>query len=150
MAASVWMRSCNSPTCVGTVRPSALTIPVVTVWLRPNGLPTAIVMSPTTDRALPVYRRGLARVFAGDEADGLRSRLTANVGRYARVPSFVALFGYNGAVVGNADLVKAINGLDMATPDKALEAYTKLKSASHLTVQLERRGENITLDYQIR
>lgn len=50
----------------------------------------------------------------------------------------------------NADLVKAINGLDMATPDKALEAYTKLKSASHLTVQLERRGENITLDYQIR
>ncbi len=50
----------------------------------------------------------------------------------------------------NADLIKAINGLDMTTPDKAFEAYTKLKSASHLTVQLERRGENITLDYQIR
>jgi general secretion pathway protein C len=50
----------------------------------------------------------------------------------------------------NADLVKAINGLDMATPDKALEAYTKLKSASHLTMALERRGENVTLDYQIR
>jgi general secretion pathway protein C len=38
----------------------------------------------------------------------------------------------------------------MSTPDKALEAYTKLKSASHLTVMVERRGENITLDYQIR
>ncbi len=50
----------------------------------------------------------------------------------------------------NADLIKAINGLDMSTPDKALEAYTKLKSASHLTVMLERRNENITLDYQIR
>ncbi len=50
----------------------------------------------------------------------------------------------------NADLIKAINGLDMSTPDKALEAYTKLKSASHLTVMVERRGENITLDYQIR
>jgi general secretion pathway protein C len=50
----------------------------------------------------------------------------------------------------NADLIKAINGLDMSTPDKALEAYTKLKTASHLTVMLERRGENITLDYQIR
>ena len=50
----------------------------------------------------------------------------------------------------NADLVKAINGLDMATPDRAFEAYTKLKSASHLTMQLERRGENVTLDYQIR
>ena len=50
----------------------------------------------------------------------------------------------------NADLIKAINGLDMSTPDRALEAYTKLKSASHLTVQVERRGENVTLDYQIR
>ncbi|MCS6914791.1 MAG: type II secretion system protein GspC [Myxococcales bacterium] len=50
----------------------------------------------------------------------------------------------------NADLVKAINGLDMSTPDKALEAYTKLKSASHLTMLIERRGENVTLDYQIR
>ena len=50
----------------------------------------------------------------------------------------------------NADLIKAINGLDMSTPDKALEAYSKLKTASHLTVMLERRGENITLDYQIR
>lgn len=50
----------------------------------------------------------------------------------------------------NADLIKAINGLDMATPDKALEAYTKLKSASHLTVMVERHGQNITLDYQIR
>lgn len=50
----------------------------------------------------------------------------------------------------NADLVKGINGLDMSSPDKALEAYTKLKSASHLTMQLERRGETVTLDYQIR
>lgn len=50
----------------------------------------------------------------------------------------------------NADLIKAINGLDMSTPDKALEAYTKLKSASHLTVMVERGGQNVTLDYQIR
>lgn len=69
--------------------------------------PAAIVMLPRTDRALPVYRLGLARVFGGDEGEALRSRLTAkaNIGRYARVPSFVELFGYNGAVVGNADLV---------------------------------------------
>lgn len=50
----------------------------------------------------------------------------------------------------NADLIKTINGLDMSTPDKALEAYTKLKSASHLTVTVERGGQNVTLDYQIR
>ena len=50
----------------------------------------------------------------------------------------------------NADLVKAINGLEMTSPDKVFEAYTKLKSASHLTMQLVRRGENHTFDFQIR
>ena len=51
IAASVWIRSCSSPIGVGTVRPSALTMPVVTVWLRPNGLPMAIVISPTCTSA---------------------------------------------------------------------------------------------------
>lgn len=50
----------------------------------------------------------------------------------------------------NGDTLKTINGLDVSSPDKILEVYTKLKSASHLTVSLERRGESKTLDYQIR
>ena len=50
----------------------------------------------------------------------------------------------------NGDTIKAINGLDMSSPDKALEIYTKLRYASHLSVSVERRGENTTLDYSIR
>ena len=50
----------------------------------------------------------------------------------------------------NGDTVKSINGMDMASPDKALEVYTKLRNASRLAVSVERRGENITLDYTIR
>ncbi len=50
----------------------------------------------------------------------------------------------------SGDLIKSINDLDLATPDKALEAYVKLKPASHLTLLLERRGENMTREYQIR
>jgi general secretion pathway protein C len=59
-----------------------------------------------------------------------------------------SIFGKIG--LQNGDTVKAINGLDMSTPDKALEVYTKLRNASHLTVQVERRGESLTLDYTIR
>jgi general secretion pathway protein C len=50
----------------------------------------------------------------------------------------------------NGDTIKSINGMDMSSPDKALEAYTKLRSASHLGVAVERHNETITLDYSIR
>src|SRR5438309_7151596 len=46
IAASVWIKSSYSamPTLA---RPTALTIPIVTVWLRPKGLPMASTYSPT-------------------------------------------------------------------------------------------------------
>jgi general secretion pathway protein C len=50
----------------------------------------------------------------------------------------------------NGDVISAINGLEMTSPDKALEVYTKLKSASHLSVGLERNGQKITKEYNIR
>jgi general secretion pathway protein C len=50
----------------------------------------------------------------------------------------------------NGDVISAINGLEMTSPDKALEVYTKLKSANHLSVGLERNGQKITKDYNIR
>ena len=50
----------------------------------------------------------------------------------------------------NGDVIYAINGLEMTSPEKALEIYTKLKSANHLAVALERNGQKITKDYNIR
>ena len=50
----------------------------------------------------------------------------------------------------NGDVVSAINGLEMTSPDKALEVYTKLKTANHLSVGLERNGQKVTMDYTIR
>jgi general secretion pathway protein C len=50
----------------------------------------------------------------------------------------------------NGDTVQAINGNDMSTPDQALALYSKLRSASHLSVRVERRGSVNTLDYVIR
>ena len=50
----------------------------------------------------------------------------------------------------NGDAIMAINGYDMSSPDKALEVYTKLRRANHLTVSVQRRGQNTTMDYTIR
>jgi membrane-associated protease RseP (regulator of RpoE activity) len=65
---------------------------------------------------------------------------------YAIRPS--SIFGKIG--LQNGDTITAVNGLDMTTPDHALEAYTKLRNAKHLTISVERRGENLTFDYEIR
>ena len=50
----------------------------------------------------------------------------------------------------NGDKLHSINGNEMSSPDKALELYTKLRSASHLTLGMERSGKSITNDYSIR
>jgi general secretion pathway protein C len=50
----------------------------------------------------------------------------------------------------NGDVIYAINGLEMTSPDNALQIYTKLKSANHISVALERNGTKITKDYNIR
>ena len=56
------------------------------------------------------------------------------------------------AMIGlqNGDVISSINGLEMNSPDQALMIYTKLKSASHLSVGLERNGQKITKEYNIR
>ena len=50
----------------------------------------------------------------------------------------------------NGDVISSINGLEITSPEKALEVYAKLKSASHLSLGLERNGQRITKDYTIR
>jgi general secretion pathway protein C len=49
----------------------------------------------------------------------------------------------------NGDLLRTINGYDMASPDSALEAYSKLRSASNLSVAVTRRGRQMSIDYGI-
>lgn len=50
----------------------------------------------------------------------------------------------------NGDVLRTINGYDMSSPDKALEAYTRLRSSDRLTVSVQRRGTPMTLDFNIR
>jgi len=50
----------------------------------------------------------------------------------------------------NGDTIQSINGFDMSSPDKALEVYTKVRSASNLSVSVLRRGLPVNLEYSIK
>jgi type II secretory pathway component PulC len=49
----------------------------------------------------------------------------------------------------NGDTISAINGEDVTTPDRALEVYTKVKSASELKLDITRRGQPVELTITI-
>lgn len=49
----------------------------------------------------------------------------------------------------NGDVVRRINGFELLSPESGLEIYTKLKDASAVRVDVQRRGEPIRLDYVI-
>jgi general secretion pathway protein C len=52
--------------------------------------------------------------------------------------------------MANGDTLSAVNGHPITTPDAALEVYTKLRNASHLSISFERQGKPMTHEYTIR
>jgi general secretion pathway protein C len=52
--------------------------------------------------------------------------------------------------IQNGDMLRTINGYDMTSPDGALEAFTRLQNADRITVNLARRGQDMSIDYGIR
>ncbi len=50
----------------------------------------------------------------------------------------------------NGDRLQQINGFDIASPEKALEAYARLRTADKLNISLNRRGQQMNLDYNIK
>lgn len=50
----------------------------------------------------------------------------------------------------NGDRLETINGFDITSPEKALEAYARLRTAGHISVAVNRRGKPVTIEYRIR
>lgn len=50
----------------------------------------------------------------------------------------------------NGDRLETINGFAMGSPEKALEAYARLRTANNLTVTLNRRGAPTTIEMKIK
>lgn len=51
--------------------------------------------------------------------------------------------------LANGDTLRAINGLPLTSTDHALAAYTRLRSVDHFALELTRRGQPLTLTYEI-
>ena len=52
--------------------------------------------------------------------------------------------------LANGDTLESINGFVLDSAEKALEVYTKLREATSLEVDIQRRGKPVTLKYTIR
>jgi general secretion pathway protein C len=52
--------------------------------------------------------------------------------------------------IENGDRLQSINGFEMGDPQKALEAYTKLRTADRLQVSVNRHGKPVNIDFNIK
>jgi general secretion pathway protein C len=50
----------------------------------------------------------------------------------------------------NGDRLDAINGMELSSPEAALQAFARLRNAERLAVKISRGGQPTTLDYTIR
>ena len=80
-------------------------------------------------RIVPHYREGAARGF----------KLYA-----VRRSSTLAHLGLR-----NGDTVLRIGGREMTDPERALSAYQAMRDAESLTVDIERRGREVQLQYRV-
>ena len=51
--------------------------------------------------------------------------------------------------VRNGDMLRTINGFDMTSPDTALEAYSRLRTADKLTLAVKRQNKETAIEYNI-
>jgi general secretion pathway protein C len=51
--------------------------------------------------------------------------------------------------IRNGDMLRTINGFDMTSPDTALEAYSRLRSADKLTLAVKRQNKEMTIEYNV-
>ncbi|HEX8789418.1 MAG TPA: hypothetical protein VF765_00600 [Polyangiaceae bacterium] len=49
----------------------------------------------------------------------------------------------------DGDALESINGFDLSTPERALEAYARLRTADYLEARVRRAGRIVTLRYRI-
>ena len=99
--------------------------------------------------------RGVVDKILENQADLMRQARIVPEQENGRVVG-IRLFGVrNDTLLGtlgmeNGDRLQTINGFDMSSPEKALEAYARLRTADKLTISLNRKGQNMNIDYNIK
>lgn len=57
---------------------------------------------------------------------------------------------YQGLGLRNDDVIRAVNGHPLTSPDKALEAYTRLRKASRVVLAITRGDRKLSHEYVVR
>ncbi len=86
--------------------------------------------------ARPQAAAGGARVLP--RADGLRVMRVRPDSAHARLG------------LRSGDTIHAVNGIELSSPDKMLEAITQLRNESNISLSITRRREPVTLKYTVR
>ena len=117
---------------------------------RPGGVPPDIAagIRRTGERSFTVQRSALDAILARQAELFGRMRIAPDKEglRIAgiRPDSLLGSLGLQ-----NGDHLQRINGFDIADPHSALEAYSKLMSADHLTISASRGGQPLNYDLKI-
>ncbi len=160
----IWMTS-GSQLCQARMFSSSTPPPAPIVVATPAVMPAAGGAPPMD----PTISKGIVRISANEfNVDrGVVDKILENQAELMKQARIVPE-QENGKMVGirlygvrpdtllgvlgmeNGDRLQTINGFDMTSPEKALEAYARLRTADHLTIQVNRRGANTNIDYNIK
>jgi general secretion pathway protein C len=97
----------------------------------------------TVDRIIENHADLMRFVRVAPEKDGGRTvglRLTG-----IRPGTLLAALGFE-----EGDRLETINGFDLASPEQALEAYARLRTAEHLVARVQRKGKPVELELDVR
>ena len=108
----------------------------------------------TDDKHYVLDRKLFERLLADTSTIAMQARLVPNLKDghshgfklFAIRPNSVfARMGFQ-----NGDTVLGLNGNKLDGPETALEAYSKLRTAKELMVELDRKGSPLTIHYEVR
>ena len=51
--------------------------------------------------------------------------------------------------IENGDLLQSVNGIDISSPEKALQAYARIRTSKAVSVVVSRRGSRMLLEYYV-
>lgn len=95
------------------------------------------------DKALSNVARLMTEARAVPEMDGSGNTVGFKI-VYIKSDSLFEKIG-----IERMDVLTRINGYELNTPEKALQLFSKLKTASQFTIDINRDGKPVTLDYTV-
>ena len=134
--------------------PTALATPASSPVSGPTGLAIAGKVQRVNDREFNVDRAVVEEVLQ-NHFELLKAVRLLPERKDGNVVG-IRLFGIRpGSLLGtlgieNGDRLESINGFDIASPEQALRAYARLRSVDNLSLQINRRGQPLSIDYRIR